>query len=507
MRQFHSTPNLKAVKLQEFILRFISTKLLIDIMNVITITLTIVFAYLISGAIIDASAQLIGPDGVTPCSASYPCNNVCGGHICKPGEAYVPSRPISQVNEVDIQSQNQQASSTPPSSLNMVLSSKGSGNIAAEFSFLGQPIINDNGDIIFPASPDGQSTYIFKLSNGFLTKIVSSGDIAPKPIGGVLDSVGLPSSNGNKTIFYGTISGGSADEAIFESANNSIVKIVAKGDRIPDGGFFDDFGFPPQAINKNGDIFFYSSIRSNINDSLVINDIDPAIKTGIFMYSNGTISKIISKFDPSPLGGNFTSLQYGVRPINNARDIVFSSTLLDSPAFQGIFKYSNGKITPIISTLDHTTNGLKFSRFESPSINDRGDIVFFGGNTQTPSSKGIYEISSGHLSKILSVGDPTPTGGFFYHMDAISISNNGDILFLGFIKDGTSSYGIFKISGNKIFGVSTGQTSPSGSVFSSIFAPIMNENGKTVFSANMKNKDLHQGIFVIDSNSVKVGAG
>lgn len=35
-----------------------------------------------------ASAQMAGPGGGTPCSASYPCAKICGDHPCAPGEVY-----------------------------------------------------------------------------------------------------------------------------------------------------------------------------------------------------------------------------------------------------------------------------------------------------------------------------------------------------------------------------------------------------------------------------------
>src|SRR5574339_541397 len=47
-----------------------------------------------------------------------------------------------------------------------------------KLTHVGQPTINDNGDVVFSASED--SNYgIFRSSKGLITKLVSSGDITP----------------------------------------------------------------------------------------------------------------------------------------------------------------------------------------------------------------------------------------------------------------------------------------------------------------------------------------
>ena len=386
------------------------------------------------------------------------------------------------------------ASANPPL-INITSSNSNFESDYHRFSVFGQPTITDNEDIVFSASltNDSSSYRIFKSTKGVISSIVASGD--PTPVGGVFSVVGSPSANSDKVIFHGIIKKGSSNQGIFQKSNGKISKIVLEGDAAPDGGVFAEFSSSPRSVNKKGDIVFYSFVQKSLVEK---GELEFFGKNGIFKFSNDQISKIALVGDPAPNGGNFNIIRYGVQPINDKGDIVFTSTVIDGSSFQGIFKSSGGKISSVISSGEKNDKGITFSQFGPPSINNKGDVVFFGGNTNIPSSKGIYKISEGKVSKMLSVGDVSPLGGTFHNMDAILIDDNGNISFLGFIKDGKTNYGVFRISGNKISNVSNGDISPTGETFKSVFMPIMNNNGNVVFSALLNSKTPTQGIFLMN---------
>jgi hypothetical protein len=65
-----------------------------------------------------ASAQQIGaagPGGSSPCTASQPCAQICGNHICKPGE--VPGQALVGSNATTTKAVSQSTNQTGPSSI------------------------------------------------------------------------------------------------------------------------------------------------------------------------------------------------------------------------------------------------------------------------------------------------------------------------------------------------------------------------------------------------------
>jgi len=356
-----------------------------------------------------------------------------------------------------------------------------------KFAYFGQPVINNNDEIVFPAFMDDKVTSwaIFKSSKGSITKILSSGDSTP--VGGAFSALGSVSVNDDKIIFHGRVIGGSTDQGIFEMSSNKVKKLVSKGEETPIGGTFEDLAFPSKGVNTKGDMIFFGFIKNGPSQN------------GLFYISNGKISKVVSQGEVFSDGRIFNNVRYGIQPINDSGDVVFTSYLIGAPSYQGIFIWSNGQITPLITTSDLTSTGEKFTVFDPPSINNKKEIVFFGGNTDNPNSKGIYKFAEKKLSKILSVGDVSPIDGVFYHMDSISINEKGDITFVGFIKDGNKEYGVFRISGNQISKVAIGDLSPTGQAFNMFNLPVLNNNGNVAFSGTtIKDKKTSQGIFVME---------
>jgi hypothetical protein len=81
-------------------------------MKLIPIILSLILASSVSGYGIQASAQMAGSGGGTPCTASYPCAKICGNHMCAPGEVYTPGTTGSNANTT-IASQKTNKTGTP----------------------------------------------------------------------------------------------------------------------------------------------------------------------------------------------------------------------------------------------------------------------------------------------------------------------------------------------------------------------------------------------------------
>jgi hypothetical protein len=84
--------------------------------------------------------------------------------------------------------------------------------------------------------------------------------------------------------------------------------------------------------------------------------------------------------------------------------------------------------------------GGTFSQFRQPSINDAGDIGFFG---DLASGEGVFiDPAAGAMFAVALAGGAAPSGGFYATFDGVSrINAAGDIAFLATVSGGAS--GIF----------------------------------------------------------------
>src|SRR5712664_588607 len=76
-------------------------------------------------------------------------------------------------------------------------------------------------------------------------------------------------------------------------------KVVAIGDASPIGGMFDAIAsISPLLLGTNGrgDVLFWSGVRGGSSP------------VGVFLFSNGSFTKIVAEQDATPIGGRFSDL-------------------------------------------------------------------------------------------------------------------------------------------------------------------------------------------------------
>ncbi|MGI0088432.1 MAG: hypothetical protein ACREBI_10835 [Nitrosotalea sp.] len=82
-------------------------------MKLLAVILSVLFTCSALGYGMQASAQMAGAGGGTPCSTSYPCAKICGDHPCAPGETYAPGMVSSNASATKAVSQNTNQTGAP----------------------------------------------------------------------------------------------------------------------------------------------------------------------------------------------------------------------------------------------------------------------------------------------------------------------------------------------------------------------------------------------------------
>jgi hypothetical protein len=159
-------------------------------------------------------------------------------------------------------------------------------------------------------------------------------------------------------------------------------------------------------------------------------------QNGIFLSSNGILTTLALNGSPAPGGGNFSLPTWipGSGPfINDAGSIAFAASI-GSFSDSGIFLYSNGTLARIVGSGDAAPDGSSFSFVDSPTINASGQVAFFGASA---ADVGVFLYSSGQITKVAAAGDVVgkQTLGF---IDQIQLNDNGDVAFRSGLADGKS---------------------------------------------------------------------
>ncbi len=146
--------------------------------------------------------------------------------------------------------------------------------------------------------------------------------------------------------------------------------------------------------------------------------------------------------DPAgaPFAGKFGKKRHGGPAINSLGDVVFFATPRGGP--RRLYVYPNGGAPSVVAEQRGAApGGGTFSQFRQPSINDAGDIAFFG---DLASGEGVFvDPAAGALFAVARTGDVAPSGGVYESFDGVSrINAAGDVAFLATVSGGPS--GIFR---------------------------------------------------------------
>jgi hypothetical protein len=215
----------------------------------------------------------------------------------------------------------------------------------------------------------------------------------------------------------------------------------------------------------------------------------------LFLKSPGHIAPLVGLGMSAPGGGKF--LEASTPSINNHGEIVFRGDTL-APSSSGLFLYSNGTITQVVRDGDQSASGDTVFP-TSPSLNNNGTVAFlsFTGN-------GLFVRSQGVISRVAAPGDIAPGGDTFIDFQSCSINQSGEIVFSAFLLSGNT--GIYLASGGTITKIAaSGDSFPDGGmIFTFLGAPSLNDTGQVVV-AGLANGPVHDsGVYLFSNGSLTV---
>src|SRR5689334_19978015 len=216
-----------------------------------------------------------------------------------------------------------------------------------------------------------QSAFKFK-------PVVRAGDAAPVPpeIGSILN---VSFNDQSQVVVI-------ADGGIVLKSGDQVTPIVGPGDPAPGGGIF--FVLDVPSLGPQGQVVFRGGTTAF------------PFTSGLFEFANGTITPLITD-------GTLANTGETVTPQTSR--LLANGDLIVADAFSGsLHRFSNGILTRLVGAGDPAPGGGAFSILLSPAINSSGQIAF-QAFTST-GADGIFLFSNGVTTKIITSSDIFPDG-------------------------------------------------------------------------------------------------
>jgi len=325
---------------------------------------------------------------------------------------------------------------------------------------------------------------ILKSGNDVIP-IAGPGDTAPG--GGVFFSFTAPSLGPQGQVSFSAGATFPSASAAYLYANGNITQFMPDGIRANTG----ELVIPAVAtFARNGD--------------MLITDSGSFFTAATYLLSNNTLTRVVGPGDLMP-DGSMVSFLEGAN-LNSSKQVVFSAVLADGR--QGLFLWSAGTITKVIVNGDILPDGVSFGFFDGFSINDLGQVVF-GGISNSIADSGIFSYFQGHLSVVIPRLALLPDGSLLSFPFAPSLNNAGQITFSAFTTH-ANDVGIFLYANGQITILELpGQTAPDGGVFrfGVETGSIINDSGQVLFIASESQHGSALYLFSTNQLSRVIGQG
>ncbi|HMV49013.1 MAG TPA: hypothetical protein PLD20_03455 [Blastocatellia bacterium] len=289
----------------------------------------------------------------------------------------------------------------------------------------------DPNDPVSHAAPPRSAALYVRTAQG-LKSLVRLGDEVPN-MPSHFSGFSNPTTNAKgTTAFIGTYSDPDG-RALFFVEEGKLRLIVRSGQKVGDTNPGETFSehYYPTPINDRGEIAFLSRIGGD--------------SSGIFIYRPSGLEQIAFTGKPSPIkGANY--LGFGNRtPSMNSKGEVAFVAFYDGPNFgRGLFFKGAGPVQIVAKSGDKAGDtGGEFKDFLSPAVNARGDIAFIG--KMEGRAQGIFVKTAKGIETVALLDQKIPGGKgefeVFNNFTQPSINDKGEVVFYGQIKN--SDVGIF----------------------------------------------------------------
>ena len=335
--------------------------------------------------------------------------------------------------------------------------------------------------------------------------VAVSGDTDPNGDGTLFIPEPPAINNAGQVAFQGRFSG---TTTVLLGNANGFSNFYREGDIGPGGvEFLNPFDV---AINDNGQVAFSGSLFT------------PAFDQQLFRYDNATgLTRLAGEGDPAP-GGNGTLSNFTFDQgfdFNSLGQVSFLSRVENTAGGRnddwGIFRSDGGGIIEIAregspgpGTDEQFRSLIGFSNFP---MNNNGQVAFFATSESPIENFTILQDSifvgdgTAPATAIERVGDPiigrNETIGSLAGPPS-GINDQGDVLFSAEISNISLSDGLFRSNGNGVTAiVIEGDATPDGGeTFDLINDASINDAGQVLFRSTLSTENSH-GIFLGDGNS------
>jgi hypothetical protein len=342
-----------------------------------------------------------------------------------------------------------------------------------EFAF------SDQGNIALIA--DGG--VILKAGSAVLP-IAGPGDSAPG--GGMFFSFTQPSLGPQGQVAFIANASFPSTSGVYLFSNGAITLLIANGTQASTG----------EQVTPGSATFTPSG-------NLLVSD---AFSGTLYLFANDTLTRLVGAGDPGPGGATFTLLLSGA--INSSNQVAFQAFLSDGT--NGVFLWSNGTVAKIIASGDIMPDGVPFGFPTAPAINDSGQVVFSGVSNSIADS-GVFSWFQGQLSLLIPVLTTLPNGTLLNSAISASINNAGQIAFSAdTIPNAAFNNATFLFSNGRISTiVAPGEIAPDGGIFRQDFqvGAVINQSGQVLTIAAEVRHDSALYLFSGNQLSRVIGQG
>ncbi len=316
-------------------------------------------------------------------------------------------------------------------------------NFDAPIIALGNLHLNNNGEMTFTGTIDKEAPRLgvtgseanisegMKLS-GLFTKTAAGvkglayiGEEIPNNPAKFLGFASASTNSKGMMSFIGTYTDPDG-RGLFIVEDGKFKLVARSGQRTPVG---EDTSysehFYPSMINEKGEVAFYCRINGG---------------GAIFVRRAKGIEAIAVQDKPSGAIDKSNFIGFGNRApaINDNGDVVFVGFFDGENYGRGLFVYSNGKIKTLVRSGDTVPDSkATFTDFMMPTINSKGEVTFIA--TYAGRARGVFLLTAEGIEPIALYdkavpGMPRTENFVFNNFNTPVINDNGDVSFLGQIR-------------------------------------------------------------------------
>jgi hypothetical protein len=375
-------------------------------------------------------------------------------------------------------------------------------------------------------------------------KVAVTGDIAPGTDTGSFASFEAPVINAaGQTAFKAGYSGTTGGSGLWSEGTGSLGLVAKEGDPAPgtEADTVFSYSFFNPIINDNGSTLFLSTLSG---PSIINDDLTTLNNAGLWSDRSGALDLVVRRSGPAPgmePDRYFVTTNFHTTFNNDGYTAFYGETRGEVFSFDsntGVWSESSGSLALIAREGDQPPGtepgevyghllGIDSDIWQNPSLNDVGQIVFYGqlkGPELHPHNEaGLWSDASGTMELIVRTGTQAPgtePGVLFQSSHPAiprftnpRINNSGDISFFSLVSGpGVSLHGGIWTHSDDTLRLVARDGDPVAALPGDItfqrvgMYPLLNGRGQVVFDSTLAGTDIDEandrGIWLEDHGAL-----